>query len=104
MIEVQESFTAWLEEVCGYTDVRQLPDGRYACIYPLMFTYAIVTVQDGDMATIEDRWCYYNYATARAALDDWDGTDEPSGWHKHPRTNRCRIDGDPEKETIGWAV
>ena len=102
VIVATDPFMNWLEKDCGYRDVRKLPDGRYACIYPLLFTYAIITVQPDEFLSLDDRWCYYTYASARAALDDWDGTDEPSGWHKHPRSDRCRQNGDPEKETIGW--
>jgi hypothetical protein len=100
--EAETVFLDWLTKDCGYKDVKRLPDGRYACIYPLMFTHAIITVQADDYTSMGDHWCYYTYGAARAALDDWSGTDEPLGWHKHPRSNRCRIDGDPEKETIGW--
>jgi hypothetical protein len=104
MIVATDPFMRWLEQDCGYTDVKKLPDGRYACIARMMFTYALITVQDDDCLSLDDRWCYYDYGTARAALDGWDGTEqEPLGWHKHPRSGRCRQNGDPEKETIGWA-
>lgn len=86
---------------CGYTDVKPLKGGKWACINRLLFTTAILTGSD---ATVEDtyerRWCYHTYEDAQRALDAWDGTGEPEGWHRDPITGRRRPDGDPAREYI----
>lgn len=60
--------------------------GGDAAIMPLAFTAAIVA----DLCEwgYGDRWCYKTYDAAKAALDAWDGTGEPKGWHRHPATGR----------------
>lgn len=55
----------------------------------------------------ERGWCYRGPAartTALLAAMVWDGRPdtEPEGWIKEVKSNRCRRDGDPEQETIGW--
>lgn len=95
------TFEDFLIRECGYLHVRRLPDGkRFAAIMPLMFTYAIVTVRDGDFNSTADRWCYHNLHDACTALDAWDGTGEPTGWHRHPATGRRRPNGDATQEYI----
>lgn len=71
--------------------------GCYACIVRFAFTHAIITGRFGDDDSYDDRWCYHDYATAKAALDAWDGEGEPNGWHRHPATGRRR---DGEREWI----
>jgi hypothetical protein len=34
------------------------------------------------------RWCYHDEQSALEALEAWDGTNEPAGWHRHPATGR----------------
>lgn len=92
------TFLQWLKEECGYRDPRPIPGNRYAAIQPLMFTHAIIIGELGDMYSAGDRWCYHDYAAAKAALDAWDGTGEPSCWHRHPRSGRRRTDGNPAQE------
>lgn len=58
---------------------------RYAAISPKMFTHAIVVAPMHDRYSIHDNYCYHGYAKAKAALDAWDGTGEPTGWHRHSR-------------------
>jgi hypothetical protein len=94
------TFLHWLENEANYLDARDLGDGRYAAIMPLMFTHAIITGRIGDKNMYEDRWCYAGYEKAAAALKTWDGTGEPDGWHRHPNTGRRREEGDPELEEI----
>ena len=90
------TFKEFLTNECGYRHVRLLPDGkRFAAIMPLMFTSAIVTVRAGDTHSTEDRWCYHTEGSALAALDAWDGTGEPDGWHRHPGSGRRRGDDAP---------
>jgi hypothetical protein len=94
------TFLHWLENVANYSDARDLGDGRYAAIMPLMFTHAIIVGRIGDKSTYDDRWCYAGYEKAAAALSAWDGTGEPDGWHRHPNTGRRREEGDPEMEVF----
>jgi hypothetical protein len=84
----------WLQSFaneCGYLAPKIIPYHRYACVRPLMFTHAIIVGKLGDERGYDDQWCYRNRLSAIAALEVWDGTGEPVGWHRHPRTGR-RID------------
>lgn len=97
-----------LIDEAGYSHVRPLPDGRrYAAICRFAFTTAIITGRIGDLMFIEDRWCYRDRAKAVAALDAWDGSGEPAGWHRHPAAGRRivetgdEIDGDGRRVAIG---
>lgn len=96
-----EAYAVWLVAENGYTDPKVLPNGMVAAIVPLMFTHAIILCDPRFMNGYEDRWCYHTYAKAKAALEAWDGTGEPTGWHRHPATDRRRPDGDPLRERIG---
>jgi hypothetical protein len=84
----------------GYRDARPISGGRYACIAPLAFTHAIIVGEMHNGEVYDDRWCYRSYEAAKAALDAWDGSGEPSGWHRHPLSGRRRPDGDPEREFV----
>lgn len=75
----------------GYLHFRQFEDGGDACIAPLMFTAAILYGLSD--FSYEDRWCYKSVEAAKEALDAWDGTGEPEGWHRHPMTGRRRENG-----------
>jgi len=81
----------FLSEEAHLLYVRKVSDTEWVAIYPLMFTHAVVkgTVETADVG-YEDRWCYHSYEDAKRALDEWDGTGEPSGWHRHPTTGRRR--------------
>ena len=72
----------------GYRQIRDLGDGRYAALLPLLFTTAIITGRWGDTGCYDDRWCFRTAELAKAALEAWDGQGEPSGWHRHPGTGR----------------
>jgi hypothetical protein len=74
----------------GYLSPKDLGDGTYACVMPLMFTHAIIRGRIGDLHSYEDRWCYKDRQSALKALEAWDGTGEPEGWHRHPMTGRRR--------------
>jgi hypothetical protein len=81
----------------GYRSIRDLGDGRFACLWPLLYTTAIVTGRWGNYHTTEDRWCFHDAEKALAALDSWERVrfeGEPTGWHRHPDTGRrVRDDG-----------
>lgn len=93
------AFMMALKEM-GYQDPRPLGDGRYAALYPFMFTWAIITGQIGDLTSYDDRWCYHTHDAAQTALNGWNGNGEPEGWHRHPASGRRRVDGDPSTEII----
>lgn len=100
------AFLVFLRDECGYVDAKPITSDpthgfrRLACIMGLMFTHAIITVKVGDRFGYLDRWCFHSYDAAKKALDAWDGTGEPSGWHRHPVTGRRRPEGDPAKEYV----
>jgi hypothetical protein len=77
----------------GYRGFKPLPPDRVACLMPLAFTTAIIVCRALDYDTYEDRWCYHTADAAQAALEAWDGTGEPTGWHRHPATGR-RVDAE----------
>ena len=87
----QTWYLSWLQTRGGFKDPKILSTGKWAAVYPYMFTYAICTGTVGDIQTYEDRWCYSSFDKAKAALDAWDGTGEPTGWHRHPASGR-RVD------------
>lgn len=95
-------FSEWLRSEDGGNCIedKAIGDGLYAAIKPLMFHWTMIVGQIGDRFGYEDRWCYANREKAEAALHAWDGTGEPSGWHRNPRTGRRRPDGDPTREYI----
>lgn len=53
-----------------------------------------------------ENYCYHSREAAMRALEEFDPDvdQEPTGWVKHIETNRCRVDGDPHQESIGWPV
>lgn len=56
-----------------------------------------------DPFSYEDGWCYPDRALALRAAQEWNGRGDPlDGWVKHISTGRCRVDGDPARESIGW--
>jgi hypothetical protein len=93
-------FLQWLKQECGYRDPRPLPGGRWAAIFPLMYTHAIIVGTVGSYLGYDDRWCYDSYERAKTALDAWDGQSEPEGWHRHPMSGRRRVESDPSSEYV----
>ncbi len=84
------AFFTYLHNSSGYSDLIVLPDGRWAGIAEFLFTHAIIVGRIGDRDSYEDRWCYKTREDATGALESWDGTGEPEGWHRHPLTGRRR--------------
>lgn len=80
-----------IAEANGYLHVCEKGDAGICALMPLMYTFAIIS--ECNMYGYGNRWCYHNYADAKAAFDAWDGKDgtEPTGWHRHPATGR-RVD------------
>ena len=92
------TFLQWLQDACGYLHPKPLlaRPGHYACIVRFMYTTGIVTGKIGDRFGYSDRWCYASLDKAKAALDAWNGTDEPTGWHRHPDSGR-RVSGSADE-------
>ena len=89
-----------LIEICAsneYRDAQFKGEAGIVAIMPLMFTHAIIS--EVNRYGYVGRWCYSSYQKARNALDSWDGTGDPLGWHRHPATGR-RYDN-PEGYQIG---
>lgn len=93
-------YLQWLKDDCGYRNIKLLPDGRWGATNQFLFTCAILVGQMRDAYGYADRWCYASEAKAREALEAWDGTGEPTGWHRHPDSGRRRPDGDPAQEYV----
>jgi hypothetical protein len=93
------AYMQWLKAECGYIAPRPLGDGRYICVMPLLFTAAIIVGRIGEIS-YDNRWCYHSIDAASLAMEAWDGSGEPEGWHRHPSTGRRRVDGDVSREYI----
>jgi hypothetical protein len=97
----QQDYLVWLIRDCGYRHVKLISHGkRWAAIMPLMYTHAIIIGRMFDYVSLEDRWCYSSLLRAHTALDMWNGTGEPEGWHRHPASGRRRTDGLAELEYV----
>ncbi len=94
------SLWVWWDDRGEKMLVRRLDDRRYVGILPLLFTHAVIWGYTDDAWGYEDRWCYHSAREAIAAASRWDGTGEPEGWHRHPRTGRRRENGDPSTEYV----
>lgn len=86
--ESDEQFLERLTRDNGYLVPKVLPGGRWAAVAPMLFTMAIITGEIGDDSGYQDRWCYHNLISAILALDTWNGSGEPPGWHRHPSSGR----------------
>lgn len=100
------AFLQWLKDDCGYLHPKPLlaRPGHYGCIVRFMFTTGIVTGKIGDRFGYADRWCYRSVDHAKTALDAWDGTGEPTGWHRHPDSGRRVSESEHERDDHGVEV
>jgi hypothetical protein len=56
-------------------------DGKVCALSNFLFTIGLMVDIKNDL--YERRYCFENYADAKAALNDWDGTGHPDGpWIK----------------------
>jgi hypothetical protein len=95
-LTAEQDFVRFLHEDCGLRLIRRLPDGRFAALREFAYTVAVVVVNNGDRVGEADRWCYHHVVAAALALEAWDGTGEPAGWHRHPASGR-RVSEDPDE-------
>lgn len=86
----------------GLVRVKDLGDGRYAGIKPLLFHWTLIVGAIGDTWGYDDRWCYATEDLAQQALEAWGGRGEPAGWHRHPNSGRRRPDGDRASEYVDF--
>lgn len=103
-----EQITVYLERtgLCAEGEtpdrIRDLRDGTYVMIRPLLFHWMMIRGDFEDLIGYWDRWCYADEAGARAAFDAFPENPnpgyEPEGWHRHPPSGRRRPDGDPARE------
>ena len=86
----------------NYILVRDFPNGLRAAV--ILLTYGRGRIIVGRIETWENgydqNFWYHTPAVAVAALNAWDGIDEPNGWFRNPNTGRRRINGDPTTEYI----
>lgn len=97
MIALEQKYAQAICAENEHLDGQIKGEAGIVAIAPLMFTHAIIS--GVNRFGYEGRWCYKNYAKAKAALDAWDGTGDPLGWHRHPGTGR-RYDN-PEGYQVG---
>lgn len=84
--------------------VKDLQDGTYVMIKPLMFHWTMIRGDFNDPVGYFDRWCYADRDLAERSLHDFPenpGNDyEPDGWHRHPKSGRRRENGDQDMEYL----
>ena len=71
-----------------YVAMKRMADGRLCGVHRLLYHWTLhVGIHE---LGYEDRYCYATKEGAISALEAWDGTGDPIGWHRHPATNRRR--------------
>ena len=99
--ETDAEFVDWLKSPAGdCLTVRLLGDGRYLAIRRLLFHWTLLIGAVGDRLSYDDRYCYRTLEGAAAALVAWNGSGDPEGWHRHPRTGRRRPGGLAALESV----
>src|SRR5215217_3317037 len=88
----------------GYVEVRQCEDGTWIGMHRMGFNWRLSTGLT--YGGIEDNYCYDDRDVCHNALLAFEpGRDlDPVGWKKLVETNRCRLNGDPALESIGWPL
>lgn len=77
---IEQEFAAHLNRM-GYSELRELPDGRVIGLQGMLYTTGLFVGLD--RMSYAYRYCYENYALAQTAFERWDGTDHPPGpWIK----------------------
>jgi hypothetical protein len=86
----------------GYIAHRVTNDGTQLGVLRMGFNWRLHVGMD--YAGPGDSYCYKNMRVAISAMQAFepDLDDDPVGWFKHVNTNRCRIHGDPARESVGW--
>lgn len=94
----EEQLAGW-----GYKHTRTLPDGFQIGLLTNYGRNVRMHFGVGPVGA-ENNYCYASIEAALKAMNEFDPErdQEPSGWIKHIESNRCRVDGTPESESIGW--
>jgi hypothetical protein len=71
-----------------YVVMKTLPDGRICGVLRLLYHWTLHV--DIDPICYRERYCYETFEGAAKALEEWDGTGDPEGWHRHPESGRRR--------------
>jgi hypothetical protein len=71
-----------------YAAYRTMPNGRICGIRRLMYHWTMHV--DINEFGYDDKYCFATLALAKTALDQWDGTGDPIGWHRHLNSGRRR--------------
>lgn len=87
-----------LRQEPSYQHIEVKGEAGICCLHRFMYTWAILSGLNN--CGHEDRWCFHDYEKAKTAYDSWDGSGEPTGWHRHPDSGRRRDNGDPATEYI----
>lgn len=79
-IDQQDEFTAWMRSNATFIGAKRLPDGSYAGVLPLLFTYAICLGVTPEFS-YQKRFCYEDTATCLHEFSQLSSfSDEPVGW------------------------
>ena len=71
----------------GYTPARILPNGKYAWIMRMLYTFGLYVSLDEEGTST--RYCYHTWEEAELALKTWDGENDPPGnWIKQKPEGR----------------
>lgn len=74
--------------------IKEFDDGTFGEVSPMTFgkgrLYHCQYV--GTFPDVIDSWCYDSVLAAVLALSVWDGTGEPIGWFRNPRTGEIRAE------------
>lgn len=84
----------------GFLYERITPDGRLIGVLPLLFGRARLGIGRLDDDGFDDVWDFPARGRAIVEADTWnpETEPEPSGWDRHPKTGRRRVDGNPARE------
>lgn len=99
------AFFEWLRSEDGgsCTLAGDMGGGMYCAVKPLLYHWTMIIGVIGDRESFEDRYCYASQVLASSALIEWSMRgfkDEPTMWHRHPKTGRRRPDGDETQEYV----
>ncbi len=78
---------------------------RYAALTPMLFGKWRLKVGPVSRLTVwayrdDAEYCYESFDQAKAAMEAYDGVEEPSGWFRCPSDGRRRPDGDASREEV----
>lgn len=83
-----------------FVALKIFDDGSVAGVKALMYHWTLQS--DISEFGYENSFCYATREAATIALNHWDGTGDPVGWNRNPRTGRRRVNGDPKTEWVAW--